>query len=154
MALKGSDCLSWRERRQQLPYPIDGLVIKVNNLQLQQKLGSTAKIPRWAVAYKFPAEQAETKLKEIIITVGRTGVLTPTALFDPPVHLAGTTVGRAVLHNEDIIAERDIRVGDVVLVEKAGDIIPKLWHRYQSGGREQSSRLRCRIFALPVGLKW
>ncbi|HHT70231.1 MAG TPA: NAD-dependent DNA ligase LigA [Firmicutes bacterium] len=119
-------CLAWQEERQELPYPIDGLVIKVNDLKLQQGLGSTAKSPRWAVAYKFPAEQAETTLGEIVVTVGRTGVLTPTALFDPPVQLAGTVVSRAVLHNEDIIRARDIRIGDVVRVEKAGDIIPEV----------------------------
>lgn len=119
-------CLAWQEERQELPYPIDGLVIKVNDLKLQRGLGSTAKSPRWAVAYKFPAEQAETTLGEIVVTVGRTGVLTPTALFDPPVQLAGTVVSRAVLHNEDIIRARDIRIGDVVRVEKAGDIIPEV----------------------------
>lgn len=119
-------CLNWRERRAELPYPIDGLVLKVNSLELQRALGTTAKSPRWAVAYKFPAEQAETRLKEIVVSVGRTGVLTPTAVFDPPVKLAGTTVSRAVLHNEEIIHERDIRVGDIVLVEKAGDIIPEV----------------------------
>ncbi|BCV25426.1 MAG TPA: NAD-dependent DNA ligase LigA [Firmicutes bacterium] len=119
-------CLSWRERRAELPYPIDGLVLKVNSLELQRALGTTAKSPRWAIAYKFPAEQGETRLKEIIVSVGRTGVLTPTAVFDPPVHLAGTTVSRAALHNEEIIHARDIRVGDIVLVEKAGDIIPEV----------------------------
>lgn len=119
-------CLSWRERRAELPYPIDGLVLKVNSLALQRALGTTAKSPRWAIAYKFPAEQAETRIKEIMVSVGRTGVLTPTAVFDPPVQLAGTTVSRAVLHNEDIIRARDIRVGDTVLVEKAGDIIPEV----------------------------
>ena len=119
-------CLAWQERRQELSYLTDGLVIKVNDLQLQQELGATAKNPRWAIAYKFPAEQAETILKEIVVTVGRTGVLTPTALFDPPVQLAGTVVSRAVLHNEDIIKARDIRIGDVVRVEKAGILSPRL----------------------------
>lgn len=119
-------CLSWQRQRQELPYAIDGLVVKVNDLRSQHRLGSTAKSPRWAVAYKFPAEQAKTRLKEIVVTVGRTGVLTPTALFDPPVRLAGTLVGKAVLHNEDIIRARDIRVGDLVRVEKAGDIIPEV----------------------------
>jgi DNA ligase (NAD+) len=119
-------CLAWQEQRQELPYPIDGLVVKVNDLSLQHALGRTAKSPRWAIAYKFPAEQAETVIKEIVVTVGRTGVLTPTAVFDPPVQLAGTTVSRAVLHNEDIIRARDIRIGDTVRVEKAGDIIPEV----------------------------
>jgi DNA ligase (NAD+) len=119
-------CLAWQDQRLDLAYPIDGLVVKVNDLSLQRALGSTAKSPRWAVAYKFPAEQAETILKEIVVTVGRTGVLTPTAVFDPPVQLAGTTVSRAVLHNEDIIRARDIRIGDTVQVEKAGEIIPEV----------------------------
>lgn len=137
-------CLTWQEQRQELPYPIDGLVIKVNDLSLQRALGATAKSPRWAIAYKFPAEQAETTLKEIVVTVGRTGVLTPTAIFDPPVQLAGTTVSRAVLHNEDIIRVRDIRVGDVVKVEKAGDIIPEVIGPVpeQRTGRE-------RLFVMP-----
>ncbi|MGI6605016.1 MAG: NAD-dependent DNA ligase LigA [Firmicutes bacterium] len=119
-------CLGWQLRRLELPYPIDGLVLKVNSLALQRALGSTAKSPRWAIAYKFPAEQAQTRIKEIQVSVGRTGVLTPTAIFEPPVQLAGTTVSRAVLHNEEIIRNRDIRVGDMVLVEKAGDIIPEV----------------------------
>lgn len=115
----------WAAIRHQLPYDIDGLVIKVNNLSQQQRLGFTAKSPRWAIAYKFPAEQAETVVEDIEITVGRTGVLTPTAVLRP-VFVAGSTVSRASLHNEDIIREKDVRIGDHVLIHKAGDIIPEV----------------------------
>jgi DNA ligase (NAD+) len=113
------------ERRAALPYEIDGLVIKVNDLALHPVLGATAKAPRWAVAYKFPAEQATTRVEGIILRVGRTGVLTPTAVLTP-VRLAGTTVSRATLHNEDYIREKDIRIGDTVVIQKAGDIIPEV----------------------------
>jgi DNA ligase (NAD+) len=105
---------------------VDGLVLKVNNLSQRQRLGSTMKSPRWAIAYKFPPEQAVSTIKEIIVRVGRTGVLTPSAELEPPVRLAGTTVSRATLHNEDIIREKDIRLNDHVLVQKAGDIIPEV----------------------------
>lgn len=120
-----SYCATWDERRFKLPYAIDGLVLKVDALAQQEMLGATLKSPRWAVAYKFPAEQAESTVKEIIVRVGRTGVLTPTAVLTP-VHLAGTTVSRASLHNEEIIRERDIRIGDRVIVQKAGEIIPEV----------------------------
>ncbi|WP_067932571.1 NAD-dependent DNA ligase LigA [Alicyclobacillus kakegawensis] len=116
---------SWAQRRLELPYATDGMVIKVNSLAQQQQLGFTARSPRWAVAYKFQAEQAETRLRAIIFSVGRTGAVTPTASFDP-VQLAGTTVSRASLHNEDLIREKDIRVGDWIVVQKAGDIIPEV----------------------------
>ncbi|MGA8942525.1 MAG: NAD-dependent DNA ligase LigA [Thermoactinomyces sp.] len=115
----------WRERRPELPYEIDGIVIKVDDLALREKMGATAKSPRWAIAYKFPAEEAITLLRDIALNVGRTGVLTPTAILQP-VNLAGTTVGRASLHNEDLIREKDIRLGDHVIVKKAGDIIPEV----------------------------
>ncbi|MFW6022380.1 MAG: NAD-dependent DNA ligase LigA [Halanaerobiaceae bacterium] len=118
-------CNEWTEKRDELPYEIDGLVIKVNNLALREKLGSTAKSPRWAIAFKFPAQQKTTVVKNIIISVGRTGALTPTAVLEP-VHLAGSTVGRATLHNEDEIKRKDVRVGDHVLVQKAGDVIPEV----------------------------
>ncbi len=111
--------------RQALPYETDGLVIKVNSTAQQQALGATGKDPRWAVAYKFPAEQAETVLEDIFVQVGRTGVLTPVAVLQP-VKLAGTTVSRASLHNEDYIRDKDIRIGDTVLVQKAGEIIPEV----------------------------
>lgn len=111
--------------RGELPFDIDGAVIKVNNLAHRAGIGSTSKYPKWAIAYKYPPEEKETTLREIEINVGRTGVLTPTAVFDP-IMLAGTSVSRAVLHNEDFIAEKDIRIGDTILVRKAGDIIPEV----------------------------
>ena len=110
-------------KRNQLPYEIDGIVIKVNDLAIQVELGFTVKAPRWAVAYKFPAEEKEAEILSVDWTVGRTGVVTPTANLTP-VQLAGTTVSRATLHNVDYIAEKDIRIGDTVIVYKAGDIIP------------------------------
>ena len=113
----------WDERRASLPYDTDGLVIKLDDLAAREKAGVTSKAPRWVVAYKFAAEQAVTKLKSIDIQVGKTGALTPVANLEP-VHLSGTTVSRATLHNADYIAEKDIRVGDMVVVEKAGEIIP------------------------------
>jgi len=115
----------WTVERPNLPYEIDGIVIKVNSLQQQQELGTTAKSPRWAIAYKFPAEEVVTKLVDIELSVGRTGVITPTALLEP-VKVAGTTVKRASLHNEDLIREKDIMLGDYVVVKKAGDIIPEV----------------------------
>ena len=113
------------DRRDALPCGIDGIVIKVNDLAARETLGSTAKCPRWAIAYKFPPEEKPAKLRDIVVQVGRTGVLTPNAVFDP-VRLAGTTVSRATLHNLDFIRQRDIRVGDTILVRKAGDIIPEV----------------------------
>jgi DNA ligase (NAD+) len=118
-------CRLWEGKRYELPYEIDGLVIKVNSLRQREILGNTSKTPRWAVAYKFPAERKESIIRDIIVQVGRTGVLTPTAVLEP-VRLAGTTVSRATLHNEDYIKEKDIRIGDHVLVQKAGDIIPEV----------------------------
>lgn len=115
----------WTERRQQLDYEIDGIVIKVDNFEEQEQLGYTAKSPRWAIAYKFPAEEVRTKLLDIELSVGRTGVVTPTAIVEP-VRVAGTTVGRASLHNEEMIQEKDIRIGDTVVLRKAGDIIPEI----------------------------
>ena len=106
-------------------YEIDGVVVKVNDLQLRETLGATVKSPRWAIAYKFPAEKAITVLKDIELNVGRTGVVTPTAILEP-VLLAGTTVKRASLHNEEMIKEKGIRLGDHVVVKKAGDIIPEV----------------------------
>jgi DNA ligase (NAD+) len=117
-------CLGWADRRAKLHYDIDGLVIKVNDFGQRKRLGMTSKFPRWAAAYKFEAEQAVTKLAKIELQVRTTGRLTPVAHLEPPVRLAGTTVSRASLHNADYIAEKDIRVGDSVLVEKKGEIIP------------------------------
>lgn len=115
----------WTKNRNNLDFDIDGMVIKVNNLNQREDMGYTAKSPRWAIAYKFPAEQKKTKLIDIIVEVGRTGTITPTAILEP-VRLAGTTVSRATLHNEDYITEKDMRIGDSVLVQKAGDIIPQV----------------------------
>ncbi len=115
----------WNVHRHNLPYETDGVVIKVNNLQQQEELGYTAKAPRWAMAYKFKAEQVSTKLNSITYQVGRTGAITPVANLEP-VELAGTTVKRASLHNADQIEKLDIRVGDEVFVEKGGEIIPKI----------------------------
>lgn len=108
-----------------LPYDIDGVVVKADSLALRTQLGATAKYPRWAVAYKFPPEEKTTVLRRIEVQVGRTGVLTPVAVFDP-IQLAGTSVSRAVLHNQQFITEKDIRVGDLIRVRKAGDIIPEV----------------------------
>ncbi|WP_377520578.1 NAD-dependent DNA ligase LigA [Priestia megaterium] len=116
---------SWQTQRPELSYDIDGIVVKVDSFDQQAELGTTAKSPRWAIAYKFPAEEVVTKLVNIELTVGRTGVITPTAILEP-VQVAGTTVQRASLHNEDLIREKDIRIGDYVVVKKAGDIIPEV----------------------------
>lgn len=132
-------CLKWQASRFDLPYAADGLVLKVNSLSQQERLGATMKSPRWAIAYKFPPEQAVTTVKNIFVRVGRTGALTPTAELDP-VRLAGTTVSKATLHNEDIINEKDIRIGDRVLVQKAGDIIPEVVSviKEERTGREEA----------------
>lgn len=111
--------------RASLPFDIDGAVVKVNNIALREEIGATTKVPKWAVAFKYPPEEKETTLRGIEINVGRTGALTPVAVFDP-VQLAGTSVARATLHNQDFITERDIRIGDRIVVRKAGDIIPEV----------------------------
>ena len=116
---------NFRDKRHELDYEIDGIVIKVNDFTAQEEIGYTVKAPRWAIAYKFPAEEAETVIRDIEWTVGRTGVVTPTAVMDP-VQLAGTTVARASLHNVDLITEKDIRLLDHVMIHKAGDIIPEV----------------------------
>ncbi len=110
-------------RREDLPYEMDGIVAKVNSLELQERLGRTARTPRWILAFKFPPRRARTKVKDIVVQVGRVGTLTPVALLEP-VDLGGATVQRATLHNEEILRERDVRVGDTVIVERAGDVIP------------------------------
>ncbi|MBC8708279.1 NAD-dependent DNA ligase LigA [Staphylococcus pseudintermedius] len=115
----------WTNQREQLPYDIDGIVIKVNHLEHQEEMGFTQKSPRWAIAYKFPAEEVITELLDIELSIGRTGVVTPTAILEP-VRVAGTTVSRASLHNEDLIHDKDIRIGDSVVIKKAGDIIPEV----------------------------
>jgi DNA ligase (NAD+) len=117
-------CLAWNDRRHDLPYDTDGMVIKVDDFMQRERLGYTSKFPRWARAYKFEAEQAITKLGKIEIDVGKIGALTPVAIFDPPVRLAGTTVSRASLFNADYLEQKDIRIGDDVVVVKKGEIIP------------------------------
>ena len=115
----------WTEHRNELPYEIDGIVIKVDDLEDQERLGYTARTPRWATAYKFPATEAVTKMIDVELSVGRTGVVTPTAVLEP-VFIDGSTVSRATLHNKDQIDALDIRIGDTVILKKAGDIIPKV----------------------------
>lgn len=118
-------CDEWSEKRDSLEYEIDGVVVKVNDVALQQELGATSKFPRWAIAYKYAARQAATQVESIEVQVGRTGKLTPVALLHP-VALAGSTVARATLHNEEEVARKDVRVGDTVTIEKGGDVIPKV----------------------------
>ena len=113
------------KERDSLPYDIDGIVIKVNSIDDQQKLGSTAKYPKWATAYKFPAKEVLTKLTDIIFTVGRTGQITPNAVLEPVI-VAGSTISRATLHNEDYVKEKDLKIGDIVSIRKAGDVIPEV----------------------------
>jgi len=115
----------WKEKRDSLDYDVDGIVIKVNSTAQQQRLGFTAKFPRWAISFKFPARQATTKVNDIIIQVGRTGALTPVAILQP-VKLSGITISRATLHNQDEIERKDIRINDYVLIERSGDVIPKV----------------------------
>ena len=118
-------CSDWADRRQSLEFDTDGVVIKVDDLALRDRLGTTAKFPRWATAFKFPAQQAHTRLREIAVNVGRTGAVTPYAVLDP-VFVAGSTISMATLHNAEDIARKDIRPGDTVVIEKAGDVIPKV----------------------------
>ncbi len=116
------------KERESLPYDIDGVVIKVNRIDEQKKLGYTAKYPKWATAYKFPAEEVLTKLTDIIFTVGRTGQITPNAVLEPVI-VAGSTISRATLHNEDYVKEKDLKIGDIVSIRKAGDVIPEVVER-------------------------
>lgn len=118
-------CDSWENKKEELDYETDGLVIKVESLEQQKRLGSTIKNPRWAVAYKFPPKQVTTKIKDIVVQVGRTGALTPVAVLEP-VKLSGSIISRATLHNEDEIKRKDIRIGDTVFIEKAGEVIPEV----------------------------
>ncbi len=147
--------LDWCEkRREEIDYPIDGAVIKVNDFDLQSSLGFTSKAPRWAIAYKFQAEQVKTKILGVTVQVGRTGTLTPVAELEP-VRLAGTTVKRASLHNFDYVKERDIRIGDMVVIEKAGEIIPQVVKPIveERTGQEQRIELPtvCPVCGGPVG---
>ncbi len=128
--MKGADaaleaCLHWEEHRHDLDYEIDGVVIKVDELALQAKLGATSHAPRWAIAYKFPPEERTTRLMRIEVSIGRTGRATPFAVLEPVV-VAGSTVGLATLHNEDQVRLKDVRPGDTVYVRKAGDVIPEV----------------------------
>ncbi len=116
---------SWHDKRRDLPFEVDGIVIKVNRKNQQKTMGFTAKAPRYAIAYKFPAEQATTKVLDIQVQVGRTGILTPVAILSP-VRVAGSTISRATLHNEDEMKRKDIRIGDTVVIQKAGDVIPEV----------------------------
>jgi len=118
-------CESWKDKRKELPYETDGIVIKVNDFKLQLKLGNTSRNPRWSTAYKFPPEQGTTKVLDIKVNVGRTGALTPVADLKP-VTIAGSTISRATLHNEDEIKRKDVKIGDWVLIHKAGDVIPEI----------------------------
>jgi DNA ligase (NAD+) len=125
-------CRKWEEKREKLPYEIDGIVIKVNELWLQQELGFTSKAPRWAIAYKYPARQETTTVREVIFQVGRTGALTPVALLDP-VAVGGVTVSRSTLHNMDEIERLGLAAGDSVLIERAGEVIPHVVKVVQQG---------------------
>jgi len=118
-------CREMQQRRDSLPYEVDGCVIKLDDLELQRRAGQTARAPRWAVAYKFPARQATTTVKDIKVQVGRTGALTPVAILEP-IPLAGTTISRCTLHNEEELLRKDVRIGDRVLIERGGDVIPKI----------------------------
>jgi DNA ligase (NAD+) len=128
------ECERWETKREKLPYGTDGLVIKVNSFREQEALGFTAKSPRWGIAYKFGAHEAETTLKDIELSVGRTGVVTPVAILEP-VTLLGTVVARATLHNQDEIERKDFRVGDRVVIEKGGEVIPKVLRVVPTAGR-------------------
>lgn len=118
-------CAYWGEHRHDLPFDIDGMVIKINDLAKQTSLGNRAKNPRWAIAYKFPPEQGITRIKDIVVQVGRTGAITPVANLEP-IFLAGSTISRATLHNADFIAEKEIKIGDAVVIQKAGEVIPEV----------------------------
>jgi DNA ligase (NAD+) len=134
-------CHEWRERRRSLAFDTDGVVVKLDDLTLRRDLGSTAKFPRWAVAFKFPAEQATTRLTRIAVNVGRTGAVTPYAVLEP-VRLGGTVIQLATLHNEQEVARRDIRDGDLVVIEKGGDIIPKVVRAVVTEGEPRNAPWR------------
>jgi len=143
----------WADKKEKLPYEVDGVVIKVDSFSQRERLGVTAKAPRWAIAYKFPAERKKSRILDIKVQVGRTGALTPVALLEP-VKLAGTTVSRATLHNEDEIKKLDVRVGDTVLVQKAGEIIPEVVGvvKEKRMGKERIFRMpeKCPVCGGPV----
>jgi DNA ligase (NAD+) len=132
-------CEAWRDRRRTLAFDTDGVVVKLDALEARDRAGSTAKFPRWATAFKFPAEQATTRLLKIAVNVGRTGAVTPYAVLEP-VPLGGTTIQMATLHNEQEVARRDVREGDLVIIEKGGDIIPKVVGPVLVEGRPRGAR--------------
>ncbi|HEU4724479.1 MAG TPA: NAD-dependent DNA ligase LigA [Candidatus Eisenbacteria bacterium] len=145
-------CVRWESLREKLPYGIDGLVVKVDSIREQARLGFTAKSPRWGIAYKFGSHEAETTLKRIELQVGRTGVVTPVAILDP-VELLGTVVGRATLHNFDELERKDIREGDRVVIEKGGEVIPKVVRVVATGGRRRGAfpvPTRCPVCGEPL----
>ena len=143
----------WTEKRDTLPYEIDGIVIKVNDIKMQEELGYTAKVPKWATAYKFPPEHVLTKLTDIIFTVGRTGQITPNAVLEP-VRVMGSTISRATLHNQDYCIEKDIRIGDYVYIYKAGDVIPAVdrVEKTRRNGTEEEFKMitHCPMCASPL----
>ncbi len=149
----GEYCRRWGERRAELPYEIDGVVVKANSLAVQAAAGHVSRSPRWAIAYKFPAEQQVTVVEDIVVQVGRTGALTPVAVMKP-VLVDGSMVSRATLHNEDEIARKDVRIGDTVVVQKAGDVIPEvvrvLTERRSGAEREFVMPDRCPVCGSPV----
>ncbi|HEX2187228.1 MAG TPA: NAD-dependent DNA ligase LigA, partial [Chloroflexota bacterium] len=146
-------CLAWEQRRARLPYDIDGVVVKVDDLDLQAELGAVGREPRWAIAYKFPPAQATTRLRRIGINVGRTGSLTPFAILDP-VQVGGVTIRLAVLHNEDDIRRKDIREGDTVLVQRAGEVRPyvvgPILSQRPAGTRQFELPRHCPVCGAPV----
>ncbi len=139
----------WTELRATLPYDIDGIVVKVDSIQLQHELGSTAKSPRWVIAYKFPALEVTTILKDVIFTVGRTGQITPNAVLEP-IRIMGSTVKRATLHNMDFIRERDLEIGDAVIVRKAGDVIPEVVRNVPERRKDVNTRVIEEIKTCPI----
>src|SRR5205823_13357196 len=118
-------CERWQRNRHSIDYEIDGVVVKVDQIALQEELGSTSHAPRWAIAYKFPPEERTTSLREIAVNTGRTGIVTPFAILEP-ILVGGVTVGRATLHNEDEVKRKDVHEGDTVIVRRAGDVIPEV----------------------------
>ena len=128
------------EDRESLTFGIDGAVIKVDDLELREKIGQTTKTPKWAIAYKYPPEKKETILKDIICQVGRTGVITPLAILEPVV-VAGSTISKTTLHNEDFIKEKDLKIGDHILIQKAGDVIPEVVEVLKEKRKEQKLTL-------------
>ncbi len=142
-------CRSWEERRHQLDYEIDGVVVKVDDLDLQRRLGATSRAPRWAIAYKFPPEERTTKLRDIMVSIGRTGKATPFAMLEP-VFVGGSTVSLATLHNEDQVRIKDVRPGDTVTVRKAGDVIPEVVGPVLAVGPDGRRRRRRRPWKFPA----